>query len=181
MGAEVFHALAAVLKKHEHSTNVGDEGGFAPNLKNNEEPIEVILEAVCEAGYRPGDDVSIALDPASSEFYEDGKYVFARRRRAPAQRRADGRVLRRPDRALSDRVDRGRARGRRLGGMEDSDAAMLGAKMQLVGDDIFVTNPKLLTRGIKEDVGNSILIKVNQIGTLSETLEDDRDGAGGGL
>ena len=78
MGAEVFHALAAVLKKRGHSTNVGDEGGFAPNLKSNEEPIEVILEAIAKAGYRPGNDVAIALDPASSEFYEDGKYVFAR-------------------------------------------------------------------------------------------------------
>ena len=78
MGAEVFHALAAVLKKRGHSTNVGDEGGFAPNLKSNEEPIELILEAIAKAGYRPGADVAIALDPASSEFYEDGKYVFAR-------------------------------------------------------------------------------------------------------
>ena len=93
MGAEVFHALAAVLKKHGQSTNVGDEGGFAPNLKNNEEPIELILEAIERAGYKPGDHVSIALDPASSEFYEDGAYVFARSDKQVALRRRDGRVL----------------------------------------------------------------------------------------
>ena len=122
MGAEVFHALAAVLKKRGHSTNVGDEGGFAPNLKSNEEPIEVILEAIAKAGYRPGADVSIALDPASSEFYEDGKYVFARGDKSVAQRRADGRVLCGVAQEISDRLDRRRARGRRLGGMENADA-----------------------------------------------------------
>ena len=104
MGAEVFHALAAVLKQHGQSTNVGDEGGFAPNLRNNEEPIEVIIEAIVRAGYKPGDQVSIALDPASSEFYEDGAYVFARSDKKRAVRR-DGPLLCGPDRALSHRLD----------------------------------------------------------------------------
>ncbi len=170
MGAEVFHALAAVLKKRGHSTNVGDEGGFAPNLKSNEEPIEVILEAIAKAGYRPGIDVSIALDPASSEFYEDGKYVFARSDKSA--RSAEQMVefyaawlKKYPIVSIED-------------GLAEDDWAgwkiltrQLGAKTQLVGDDIFVTNPKFLKRGIDEHVANSILIKLNQIGTLTETLD----------
>ena len=170
MGAEVFHALAAVLKKRGHSTNVGDEGGFAPNLRSNEEPIEVILEAIAAAGYRPGADVSLALDPASSEFYEDGKYVFARSDRK--SRGADEMV-----RYYADWLGRYPIVSIEDGLAEDDWAGWaaltreLGARVQLVGDDIFVTNPKRLERGIREHVGNSILIKLNQIGTLTETLD----------
>src|ERR1019366_8662801 len=169
MGAEVFHALAAVLKKRGHSTNVGDEGGFAPNLKSNEEPIEVILEAITKAGYRPGIDVSIALDPASSEFYENGKYVFARSDKSA--RSAEQMVefyaawlKKYPIVSIEDGLAEDDWAGWKILTRE------LGAKTQLVGDDIFVTNPKFLKRGIDEHVGNSILIKLNQIGTLSETL-----------
>ena len=169
MGAEVFHALAAVLKKRGHSTNVGDEGGFAPNLKSNEEPIEVILEAIAKAGYRAGVDVSIALDPASSEFYEDGKYVFARGDKSA--RSAEQMVefyaawlKKYPIVSLEDPLAEDDWAGWKILTRE------LGAKTQLVGDDIFVTNPKFLKRGIDEHVANSILIKLNQIGTLTETL-----------
>ena len=169
MGAEVFHALASVLKKLGHSTNVGDEGGFAPSLKSNEEPIELILEAIAKAGYRPGVDMFIALDPASSEFFEDGKYVFARgdksERSAEQMVAFYGEWLKKyPIVSIED-------------GLAEEDWAgwgiltrELGGKAQLVGDDLFVTNPKFLKRGIDEHVANSILIKVNQIGTLTETL-----------
>jgi len=170
MGSEVFHALAAVLKKRGHSTNVGDEGGFAPNLKSNEEPIEVILEAIAKAGYRPGADLSIALDPASSEFYEDGKYVFARGDKS--SRTAEQMVefytawlKKYPIISLEDPLAEDDWAGWKTLTRE------LGAKTQLVGDDIFVTNPKFLKRGIDEHVANSILIKLNQIGTLTETLD----------
>ena len=169
MGSEVFHALAAVLKKRGHSTNVGDEGGFAPNLKSNEEPIEVILEAIAKAGYRPGVDVSIALDPASSEFYEDGKYVFARGDKSA--RSAEQMVefyaawlKKYPIVSLEDPLAEDDWAGWKILTRE------LGAKTQIVGDDIFVTNPKFLKRGIDEHIANSILIKLNQIGTLTETL-----------
>jgi enolase len=169
-GAEVFHALAAVLHKRGQSTNVGDEGGFAPNLKGNEEPIEAILEAVVKAGYRPGEDIAIALDPASSEFFENGKYVFAR---------SDGRARGADEmvRLYSDWVDRYPIVSLEDGLAEDDWAGWrlltreIGGKIQLVGDDLFVTNPIHLKRGIEENVANSILIKLNQIGTLSETLE----------
>ena len=169
MGAEVFHALAAVLKKRGQSTNVGDEGGFAPNLKSNEEPIEVILEAISKAGYQPGSDVAIALDPASSEFFDDGKYVFARsdkKARTSAEMvkfYADW-VSRYPIVSIEDGLAEDDWPGWQILTKE------LGSKVQLVGDDIFVTNTKRLERGIKEGVANSILIKVNQIGTLTETL-----------
>jgi enolase len=170
MGAEVFHALAAVLKQHGQSTNVGDEGGFAPNLRNNEEPIEVILEAVVRAGYKPGDQVSIALDPASSEFFENGVYVFARSdKRARTSEEMVAFYARLIDLYPIVSIEDGLA--------EDDWAGWklltreLGSKIQLVGDDLFVTNPKRLARGIAEGVGNSILIKLNQIGTLTETLE----------
>jgi enolase len=169
IGAEVFHALAAILKKRGHSTNVGDEGGFAPNLKSNEEPIEVILEAIAKAGYRPGDDVSVALDPASSEFYENGKYVFARSDKK--SRGAEEMVRfyadwldRYPIVSIEDGLAEDDWNGWRLLTRE------LGERVQLVGDDLFVTNPKRLSRGIDESAANSILIKLNQIGTLTETL-----------
>ena len=170
MGAEVFHALAAVLKKRGHSTNVGDEGGFAPNLKSNEEAIEVILEAIAKAGYRPGGDVALALDPASSEFYEEGRYVFARSdkkaRTAEQMTRlyADW-IGRHPIVSLEDPLAEDDWEGWALLTRE------LGDQVQIVGDDIFVTNPKFLERGIKEGIANSILIKLNQIGTLTETLD----------
>jgi enolase len=169
MGAEVFHALASVLKKGGHSTNVGDEGGFAPNLKSNEEPIEVILEAIAKAGYKPGADVAIALDPASSEFFDDGKYVFARSDKKA--RTADEMV-----KFYADWVARYPIVSIEDGLAEDDWAGWktltteLGAKLQLVGDDLFVTNTKRLDRGIQQGIANSILIKVNQIGTLTETL-----------
>jgi enolase len=173
MGAEVFHALASVLKKRGQSTNVGDEGGFAPNLGSNQEPIEVILEAIAKAGYQPGADVAIALDPASSEFFQEdkegGKYVFARSDKKA--RTADEMM-----KFYADWLSRYPIVSLEDGLAEDDWAGWqvltkeLGAKVQLVGDDIFVTNTKRLERGIKEGVGNSILIKVNQIGTLTETL-----------
>jgi len=169
IGAEVFHALAATLKRHGHSTNVGDEGGFAPNLRDNEEPIVVILEAITAAGYRPGEQVAIALDPASSEFYKDGKYVFAR-----SDRKARGadEMVRLYDRLISQypivSIEDGLAEDDWAGWK--TLTAELGGRVQLVGDDLFVTNPKRLTRGVEEGVCNSILIKLNQIGTLTETL-----------
>ncbi len=169
-GAEVFHALAAVLKKAGHSTNVGDEGGFAPSLRSNEEPIEVILEAIAKAGYQPGADVAIALDPASSEFYEDGKYVFARSDKSARDAAAMVEFYRAwlakyPIVSLEDGLAEDDWAGWQLLTRE------LGARVQLVGDDIFVTNPKFLERGIRERSANSILIKLNQIGTLTETLD----------
>jgi enolase 1/2/3 len=170
MGAETFHALASVLKKRGHSTNVGDEGGFAPSLGSNEEPIELILEAIAKAGYRPGDDIAIALDPASSEFYENGKYVFARSdkkaRSAEEMVRyyADW-LARYPIISIEDGLAEDDWDGWSLMTRE------LGAKVQLVGDDLFVTNPKRIERGIKEHITNSVLIKLNQIGTLTETLK----------
>ena len=168
-GAEVFHSLAAVLKKSGHSTNVGDEGGFAPSLKSNEEPIEVILQAISNAGYKPGADVAIALDPASSEFFDSGKYVFSRSdksaRDAAAMVQFYGAWLAKyPIVSLEDPLAEDDWAGWQLLTRE------LGAKVQIVGDDIFVTNPERLARGIKEKSANSILIKLNQIGTLTETL-----------
>ncbi len=169
IGAEVFHRLAAVLKAGGYSVNVGDEGGFAPNLRNNEEPIELILEAIVKAGYQPGKDVSLALDPASSEFYEDGKYVFARSDKKA--RSAEEMV-----RYWSDWLDRYPIVSIEDGLAEDDwDGWRLltkevGERVQLVGDDLLVTNPKRLRRAIQEKAANSILIKVNQIGTLTETL-----------
>src|SRR5581483_7248387 len=148
----------------------GDEGGFAPSLRSNEEPIEVILEAISAAGYKPGADVAIALDPASSEFHENGRYVFARsdksERDAAAMVRFYASWL---DKYPIVSIEDGLAE-------EDWDGwklltRELGSRVQLVGDDLFVTNRKFLERGIREKAGNSILIKLNQIGTLSETLE----------
>ena len=169
IGAEVFHALAAVLKARGLSVNVGDEGGFAPNLRNNEEPLELILEAIVKAGYQPGKDVSLALDPASSEFYEDGKYVFARSDKGA---RSSEEMVR----YWGDWIDRYPIVSLEDGLAEDDWAGWklltkeLGGRVQLVGDDLLVTDPKRLRRAIDEQVANSILIKVNQIGTLTETL-----------
>jgi enolase len=169
MGAEVFHSLARVLRKHGHSTNVGDEGGFAPSLRNNEEPLEMIMEAIVQAGYQPGSQIAIALDPASSEFYEDGRYVFARSdqkaRDAEQMTTFYGDLLDRyPIVSIEDGLAEDDWNGWQMLTRE------LGSRTQLVGDDLFVTNPERLRRGIAEGVGNSILIKLNQIGTLTETL-----------
>jgi enolase len=171
-GVEVFHALKAVLKKRGYSTAVGDEGGFAPNCKSNDEAIEVVLEAITAAGYKPGEQVAVALDPAASEFYDkaSGKYIFKKSdksARTPEQMVEfwAGWVRQYPIVSLED-------------GMAEDDWAgwklltqQLGGKVQLVGDDLFVTNTVRLGRGIKEGVGNAILIKLNQIGTVSETID----------
>ena len=170
MGAEVFHTLKSVLKKKGYSTGVGDEGGFAPNLKSNDEAVEVILEAITKAGYKPGEEVSICLDPASSEMWEDGKYKLFK---------SSGKLLssdqmvslweswidQYPIVLLED-------------GLAENDwegwqnlTRTLGNKVELVGDDLFCTNKAILTQGIEKQVANSILIKLNQIGTVTETLE----------
>jgi enolase len=168
-GAEVFHALAGVLKARGQSVNVGDEGGFAPNLRDNEEPIELILEAINKAGYTAGKDVALALDPASSEFYEDGKYVFSR---SDKRARSSEEMVR----YYADWIDRYPIISLEDGLAEDDWAGWqlltreLGKRVQVVGDDLLVTNPVRLRRAIAEQSVNSILIKVNQIGTLSETL-----------
>jgi len=172
MGVEVFHRLKAVLHKRGYSTAVGDEGGFAPNLKSNEEAVEVILEAITAAGYKPGEHVAIALDPASSEFYDkpSSKYVFKKSDKSAHTSEqmtafyADW-VRQFPIVSIED-------------GLAEDDWAgwkhmttELGGKTQLVGDDLFVTNTVRLQRGISEHIGNAILIKLNQIGTVTETIE----------
>jgi enolase len=169
MGAEIFHHLKSVLKSKGLNTAVGDEGGFAPDLSSNHEALDVIVEAIQQAGYRAGEDILLALDPASSEFFADGLYIFKwsdRSQRSAAemiQFYAD--LARRyPIISLED-------------GLAEDDwdgwahlTSELADQLQLVGDDLFATNPQRLARGIAAGVGNSILIKVNQIGTLSETL-----------
>lgn len=170
IGAEIFHRLRAVLHERGYTTAVGDEGGFAPNLKSNEEALEVVLQGIERAGYRPGEDVYLALDSAASEFYKDGVYHLAAE--AQPSRNSEEMIAwyqtlvgRYPILSLED-------------GLAEDDwegwkklTTALGEKVQLVGDDIFVTNTKILSRGIREGVGNSVLIKLNQIGTLTETLE----------
>lgn len=168
MCAEVYHTLKKILNDKGYSTGIGDEGGFAPNLKSNEEAIEVIIEAITKAGYKPGEDVYIAIDAASSEYYENGKYVLEH----------EGKTL-----SASEMVDFLEAWVDKYpiisieDGMAEEDwegwkllTDRLGKKVQLVGDDLFVTNTKRLETGIEKGVGNSILIKLNQIGTLTETL-----------
>ncbi|RMD87397.1 MAG: phosphopyruvate hydratase [Alphaproteobacteria bacterium] len=168
MGAEVFHSLKARLKAKGYSVAIGDEGGFAPDLKSSREALDFIMEAIDGAGYRPGEDVALALDPAASEFFSDGRYVLAGEGKTLD---ADGLVAywaelvgAYPILSIED-------------GMAEDDwegwkllTTALGDRIQLVGDDVFVTNPERLARGIGEGVGNAILIKLNQIGTLSETL-----------
>lgn len=170
MGAEIFHNLKAVLKKLGYSTSVGDEGGFAPNLRSNEEAVETILEAIENAGYNAGENVMLALDPASSEFFVDGEYVF---------KKSDGRKLSSDEMAAywADWCDKYPIISIE-DGMAENDwdgwknlTERVGDHVQLVGDDLFVTNVKFLRRGIEERAANSILIKVNQIGTLTETLD----------
>jgi enolase len=170
MGAEVFHHLKKVLKELGYNTAVGDEGGFAPDLASNEEALEVILKAIANAGYRPGEDIYLGLDVAASELYDDGKYVLAAEKKPERSAEAmitwyGAMIEKYPILSIED-------------GLAENDwegwsrlTAELGARVQLVGDDIFVTNTKIFDRGIREKIGNSILIKLNQIGTLTETLE----------
>ncbi len=170
MGVEVFHNLKSVLKSKGHSTNVGDEGGFAPNLGSNEEAIEVVLEAIGKAGFKPGEDIWIALDPAASEFYDEKKKVY--------HFQSTG-----EDRSSDEMVEYWKEWTSKYpiisveDGLHEDDWAgfqaltkAIGDRVQIVGDDLFVTNVKRLSRGIEEKVANSILIKVNQIGTLTETI-----------
>jgi enolase len=170
MGVEVFHNLKAILHKKKMATSVGDEGGFAPDLRSSEEALELILDAIQAAGYKPGAQISLALDVAASEFHEGKKYVF--KKSGGAVKTADqmvkmyeGWVKAYPIVSIED-------------GVGESDwpawkalTEALGARIQLVGDDLFVTNPEILARGIREGIANSVLVKVNQIGTLTETLD----------
>ena len=170
MGAEIFHALKGVLKGKGYNTAVGDEGGFAPNLKSNEEALQVIMEAIVKAGYRPGDDVLLALDVASSELYKNGKYILENEPQPEksAEQLIDfyeNLVNKYPIISIED-------------GMAENDwdgwkklTERLGKRIQIVGDDLFVTNPRILKEGIQKGIANSILIKLNQIGTLTETLD----------
>ena len=171
-GAEIFHALRSVLHDKGMNTSVGDEGGFAPNLSSNEEALETILVAIEKAGYTAGKDVYLALDVASSEFYKDGKYDLASEgRKFDAAGFVDylsDWVDRYPIISVEDGLDEGDWDGWKI--MSDK----LNNRIQLVGDDLFVTNPKILARGIEQGIANSVLIKVNQIGTLSETMETIR-------
>jgi enolase len=169
-GAEIFHALRSLLKKAGHSTGVGDEGGFAPNLRSNREALDVVLEAVGKAGYKAAQDVYLALDVASSELWDNGKYVFKK----------SGEPTRTPDEMVAMYADW--VRQYPIISIEDGVAEgdwpgwkaltkAIGDRVQLVGDDVFVTNPEILKRGIAEGVGNALLVKLNQIGTVSETLD----------
>jgi enolase len=169
-GAETFHTLKKLLQKRGLVTSVGDEGGFAPNLKTNEEAVDVIVEAIQAAGFKPGQDIAIALDPAASEFYDAGSYVM---KKSDGSRKSPHQMVelyaewarKYPIVSLEDGM-----------GEEDRDGWLaltrtLGKKLQLVGDDNFVTNPKIFAQGIRDGIANAILIKLNQIGTVSETLE----------
>lgn len=170
MGIETFHALKQVLRKKGYSTAVGDEGGFAPDLKSNDEAVELILEAVAKAGYKPGEDISICLDPAASEMWDDGKYVlFKSTKKAITPQELIGIweswVNRYPIILLED-------------GMGENDwqgwkdlTATLGSRIELVGDDVFCTNPRILREGIEAGIANAVLIKLNQIGSVTETLD----------
>ncbi|MBS0539536.1 MAG: phosphopyruvate hydratase [Proteobacteria bacterium] len=169
MGAEVFHALRSQLKDAGHNTNVGDEGGFAPNLATADEALTFVMKAIEKAGYKPGDDVVLALDPASTEFFKKGKYEMEGEKKsfdaaAMVDYYADL-VKRFPIVSIED----GMAEDDMDGWKKITDK--LGKKVQLVGDDLFVTNPKRLAQGIKDGLANAILVKVNQIGTLTETME----------
>ena len=169
-GTEIFHALRSILKKAGHSTGVGDEGGFAPNLKSNRAALDVVLEAIGKTGLRAGSDVYLALDVASSELWDNGKYVFKK----------SGEPTRTPDQMVElyaewvrqypiISIEDGVAEGDWDGWKALTRA--IGDRVQLVGDDVFVTNPEILRKGIAEGVGNALLVKLNQIGTVSETLD----------
>ena len=168
-GTEIFHHLKAVLKSKGMSTNVGDEGGFAPNLGSNDEAITVVLEAIEKAGFKPGEDVHVALDAASSEFFKDGKYRFESTGEIMSSSEMvsfwENWCNKYPIASIEDGLAEDDWEGWKLA------TEKLGNRVQLVGDDLFVTNTKRLSRGINEGIANSILVKVNQIGTLSETIE----------
>ena len=170
MGVEVFHTLKAVLRQQGMSTAVGDEGGFAPDLESNEQALQLVLEAVERSGYRPGEEIMLALDPAASEFFSEGAYVF---HKSSGERRNSAEMVdfwrewvdKYPIVSIEDGMDENDWEGwQRLN-------EAIGHRVQVVGDDLFVTSTERLARGIREDVANAILIKVNQIGTLTETLE----------
>lgn len=180
MGAEVYHALKSILKKKGYATGVGDEGGFAPNLKSNIEAVEVILEGITKAGLRPGEDMAIALDPATSELYqEDGTYLFyksdqSRKTSAEMVELWTSWVDQFPIVSIEDGI-----------GEKDWDGwklitQKLGSRIQLVGDDAFVTNPAIIKKAIADGVGNCTLIKVNQIGSITETLNAIADSGAAG-
>ena len=169
-GVEIFHTLRGILKKRGLATGVGDEGGFAPNLKSNREAVEIVLEAVRQAGHTAGETVYLALDVASSEFYENGKYVF--KKSGDTTRGSDEMVRMYEDWTREYpiiSIEDGVAEGDWPGWQALTRA--LGSRVQLVGDDVFVTNPSILERGIREKVGNALLVKLNQIGTVTETLD----------
>jgi len=167
--AETYHTLKSVLKKKNLSTSVGDEGGFAPNLSSNEEALQVIVTAIEKAGYKPGKDISLVLDPAASEFYQDGKYLLkADNKKLSSEEMVeyyDNLIAKYPIISIEDALAENDWSG------WQHLTRKLGKKIQLTGDDIFVTNPKILKEGIEKGIGNSVLIKLNQIGTVTETLE----------
>ena len=170
MGAETFHALRKALSDAGLNTNVGDEGGFAPNLQTASEALDFIMKAIEKAGYKPGEDIAIALDPASSEFFKNGAYVYAGeggKKRSPAEQVAylGELIAKYPIVSIEDGLAEDDWEGWKIA------TDKLGSKIQLVGDDLFVTNTKRLAEGIEKGIANSILIKVNQIGSLSETLD----------
>jgi enolase len=169
-GAEVFHALRGILHKKNYATGVGDEGGFAPNLKSNEEAVEVIVQAIEAAGYKPGKDVGIALDPAASSFFENGAYDLAK----SGQGKKNSKEMTALYKGWVDKfpiisIEDGLAENDWAGFKEHTE--ILGGKIQIVGDDLYVTNTKFITRGIKEKSTNAVLIKLNQIGTVTETIQ----------
>jgi enolase len=169
-GTEIFHALRSILKKAGHSTGVGDEGGFAPNLGSNREALDLVVEAIGKAGYTAGKDVVLALDVASSELWQDGRYMFVK---SGEQSRTSAEMIamysewvrQYPIVSIEDGLAEGDWEGWKMLTRE------LGSRLQLVGDDVFVTNPEILAKGIAEGVGNGLLVKLNQIGTVSETLD----------
>jgi enolase len=169
-GVEVFHTLKGVLKKRGYNTSVGDEGGFAPSVKSNVEAIEVVLEAIQQAGYKPGEEIAIALDPAASEFYQDGKYIF---KKSDKSAKSSDDMVKFYAKWVKDypivSLEDGLAEGDWDGWQNLTKE--LGSKIQLVGDDIFVTNIQIFAEGIEKGIANSILIKLNQIGTVSETWD----------
>jgi enolase len=169
-GAETFHALKGILKKHGYSTSVGDEGGFAPNLKSNEEACERIIAAIEAAGYVPGKEVAIALDPAASSFFENGRYRLSRsgqgdKTSAEMTKLYQTWIESFPIVSIEDGLDENDWEGFR------EHTAALGDRIQIVGDDLYVTNPTFIARGLREHTSNAVLIKLNQIGTVTETIE----------
>jgi enolase len=171
-GAEIFHTLRGILKKQGHSTGVGDEGGFAPSLKSNREALDVVMEAVTQAGYKPGSDVMLALDVAASELWDETSHRYEFRKSREKTRSSDEMV------SLYEEWTRAYPIISIEDGLAESDwdgwkalTQALGSRIQLVGDDVFVTNPEILRRGIAEGIGNALLVKLNQIGTVTETLD----------